>query len=486
LRARLFVLWVLSLAASAAVGALLVQFYRQSTAAQVQRAEAVVARACDMIRDRYAVDVRNGTEAGSPETDARFRTNLATLVSAALLHQSGIEGGIWRTGVGSIAYTFPTYQGTGPKTDVPAAELDRIRALNLEADRTEQPVLSRSVARTQTSLVFACPLRGPVPGLTGWTMTRVEAAPGYDRLRLGLGVLLALMLGMTVWLTQLVIFWSRRVRQIETTLLQHAAETLPRIELTGERELDRIVDALNDAGNRLLEARRRSDELAARVAAAERLAALGQVSAGIAHEIRNPIAAIRLKVENALAGNDERRRTALPAILGQVARLDRLVSELLTMTQRREAKPGDVDVSAFLQSVADDHRDAAAARAITLAIETDVERARFDADLVRRAVGNLVQNAIQHTPEGGAVTLSVLRLEQALRFRVADTGPGIAPEVAEHLFEPFVTGRANGTGLGLAIVRELAEAHGGRAALLCAGGGGRGAIFALDLPWPRC
>jgi signal transduction histidine kinase len=80
----------------------------------------------------------------------------------------------------------------------------------------------------------------------------------------------------------------------------------------------------------------------------------------------------------------------------------------------------------------------------------------------------------------------VLRLEQALRFRVADTGPGIAPEVAEHLFEPFVTGRANGTGLGLAIVRELAEAHGGRAALLCAGGGGRGAIFALDLPWPRC
>jgi signal transduction histidine kinase len=479
LRARLFVLWVLSLAASAAVGVLLVQLYRQSTAAQVQRAEAMVARACDTIRDRYTVYVQNSTGADAAETNPRFRANLATLVSAALAHQSGIEGGIWRAGYGPLAYAFPTYAGSGPKTDVPAAELDRIRALNLEAQRGDQPVLSRSSTRAQTLLVFACPLGGPVPDLTGWTMTRVEATPGYDRLRLGLGVLLALMLGMTAWLTVLAVSWSRRVGRIETTLLQNTAETLPWIQPTGERELDRIVGALNDAGRRLKEARRRSDELTARVAATERLAALGRVTAGVAHEIRNPIAAIRLKVENALVGNDERRRTALPAILGH-----RLASELLTMTERREVRPGDVDVRGFLRSCLDDFRDAAAARGITLAVETDVENARFDVDLIRRALDNLVLNAIQHTPDAGRVTLSVLRLDAALRFRVTDTGPGIASDIAEHLFEPFVTGRADGTGLGLAIVRELAEAHGGRAVLL--GASGTGAVFAVDLPWPRC
>jgi hypothetical protein len=97
-------------------------------------------------------------------------------VSVALAHQPGIEGGIWQRD-SSLAYACPTYAGTGLKTDLPAAELDRIRSVNQEAIRTEQPVLSRTVSRTQTLLLFACPLDGPLQGLTGWTMTRVEAAP---------------------------------------------------------------------------------------------------------------------------------------------------------------------------------------------------------------------------------------------------------------------------------------------------------------------
>ena len=120
---------------------------------------------------------------------------------------------------------------------------------------------------------------------------------------------------------------------------------LPRLAPTGERELDRIVAALNTAGARLAEARQRSEALAARVALSERLAALGRVAAGVAHEIRNPIAAMRLRAENALAGDDARRRAALEAILAQIARLDRLIGELLAMTQRRAPAPETVDLA---------------------------------------------------------------------------------------------------------------------------------------------
>jgi signal transduction histidine kinase len=254
---------------------------------------------------------------------------------------------------------------------------------------------------------------------------------------------------------------------------------------TGDRELDRIVGALNDAGTRLREARDASDALAARVAAAERLAALGRVAAGVAHEIRNPIAAMRLKAENALAGDDTRRRMALDAILGQIARLERLVAEMLAMTQAKQPAAADTDVATFLASCVDTLRDTAAARDVVLAVEARIGRAVFDPELIRRALENLVLNAIQHGPPGSTVTLSAVSQEAGLRFTVVDTGPGVAPEIAQTLFEPFVTGRADGTGLGLAIARELAEAHRGHLLLLDPGGNGRGATFALDLPWPR-
>ncbi|MEO8715768.1 MAG: HAMP domain-containing sensor histidine kinase, partial [Acetobacteraceae bacterium] len=484
LRSRLFVLWALALAACVVVGLRLVQFYRQSTSAQVQRAEAVVARSCDVIGDRYRFYATGWSGPPNGEIDATVRSGLRAVVSVALARQPGIEGGLWQKGTGSLAYAYPTYEGTGPKTDLPTAEFDRIQATNVQAAREDQPVLSRSEARTQTRLLYACPIGGPIAGLTGWTMTRVEATPGYDRLRAGLGVLLALMFGMAGWLTWLVAAWSRHVARLEIALAAQADGQLPPLRPTGERELDRIIGALNEAGVRLAEARRRSDELTLRMAAAERLAALGRVAAGIAHEIRNPIAAMRLKAESALAGDPSRMRSALDVVLTQIARLDALVSQLLAMTQRREAVARLVETAGFLREAADEFRDLAAARDVRLAVDAAELTGRFDRELARRALGNLVLNAIQHTPEGGVVTLSCTLTDAWLRFAVADTGAGVAPSVRDTLFEPFVTGRPDGTGLGLALAREFAEAQGGRVRLLSPGGDGdAGAVFALELPW---
>jgi hypothetical protein len=328
-----------------------------------------------------------------------------------------------------------------------------------------------------TTLVMqACALRGPVRGLSAWAMARLPATPGADKARLGLGVLLALALGMTGLLTWTVLAWRHRIAAIEAALSAHAAGTL-RLAATGEHELDRIVAALNLAGERLAQAQARSDALAARVAVSERLAALGRVAAGMAHEIRNPIAAMRLRAENALAGDDARRRTALAAILAQIARLDHLIAELLAMTQRSEPKTAPVDVRALLEACAAEHRDGRVA--VVVVVEAAAMVAELDAAVMRRVLDNLVQNAMRHSPDGGVVTLRAEHDGAVLRIRVTDTGDGVPAELRSSLFEPFVTGRPDGTGLGLAIARELVQSHCGQLELTDPG---PGAVFTIAIP----
>jgi signal transduction histidine kinase len=491
LKIRLLSLWGLSLAASIAVGVLLFQLSLESNEAQVGRAEAVIAHACDLIHDRYDFYAAGWSGPAPGSAGNRLRSDLATTVEVALARQDGVEGGIWQLDEGSLAYAFPTYEGTGPKTDLPAAERPEIQAVNRQAARDEQPVDRRVTSRAQTLLLHACPLGGPIAGLTAWTMTRVQAAPGFRPLQLGLGILLGLMGLMSVWLGRTLLVWGRHVRAIEAALGGAGPSGMPAVRRTGERELDRIIDALNDAGLRLAEARRESETMAVRVARAERLAGLGRVAAGVAHEIRNPIAAARLQGENALAGDDARRRAAIGDMLGQIDRLDALVGELLAMTQRAEPRPVRVELAVLLAGQAARHKETAAAKGLTVAVRDAEGAALLDPAVVERVLDNLMTNAIRHAPQRGRVILAAERRAGLLTLTVADTGAGIPPGMADRLFEPFVTGRPDGTGLGLAIARELADAHGGRLVLRSTGGetAGSGAVFALELPqeasWPR-
>ena len=485
LRARLFVVWLLSLAAACAVAWLLLQLYRQSTSAQVARAAAAAAQACDRIADRYAFYATGWSGPAGGQPDVRLRRDLAEVARVALGPFPGMEGGVWLQGTGSLAFAYPTYAGAAPRTTPPEGERPRIAALNETAAQTERGAAAAFAAGSRTLVLHACPLPGPIAELTAWTMTRVIAAPGLDALRLGLGVLLALVLGIAAWLTWLVLAWTRHVARIEAALAGSERGELPQLVPTGETELDRIVAALNTAGQRLAEARRQADALAARVAQSERLAALGRVAAGVAHEFRNPIAAMRLKAENALAGDAQRRESALAAILTQIARLDRLIGELLAMTQRRAPQPEPVAIAELLDAAAADHRSGHA----TLTVMADPLTATLDPALLRRALDALLDNAGRHTPPGGTIRLCARRRDGYVRIAVADSGEGVPPALHDTLFEPFVTGRAEGTGLGLAIARELVEAQGGRLMLACAGGAspGHGAVFAMELPLdPPC
>jgi hypothetical protein len=470
LRGRLVVLLMLVVAAAITAGILMFGLFRQSASARAGQAEAEIGRACDAIAGAYRF-YSAGWRGPSAGSDADpLRRDLTTVVQSALRQRRGIEGGIWQAGVGSLAYAFPTYQGAGPKTDVPQAELSRIAAVNRLALADGRPAAGRYDASSQILLTSACPLPGPMPGLTAWAMARVFTFAGssYWLLMAGLGMLFAAVLAAAALLARLTMKWPRHIGRIEAALGAHDIADMPVLPVTGERELDRIVVALNEARSRLAEARRRGDQLARRIAAAERLAAIGRVTAGLAHEIRNPIAAMRLRAENAIASEPERKDQALAAILGQIERLDAVLRRLLTVAEPGQPRRETVALAPFVEACVAAHAELARAKNLRVGWKADDGSASFDPGRMRSALDNLILNALQAAPPGTEVLVRAERAAEGLVLSVRDRGPGPVPEIRDDLFEPFVTGRADGAGLGLSIVREVAEAHGGTARLVFA------------------
>lgn len=482
LRGRLVILLLLLFAAAVAAGILMIDLFRQSATARAGQAQAEIGRACDAVAAAYRFYSAGwqGSSAGLGDED--LRRGLTAVVYTALRDRPGVEGGVWQSEAGSLAYAYPTYEGGAPKTDVPQAELSRIRAVNREALAEERPVSSRYDAPSQILLITACPLPGPLPSVTAWTMSRVFAfaGRGYRQLMAGLGVLLASVLAATVMLTRLTIKWSGHVSQIESALKAHDIAELPELPMTGERELDRIVTALNEAGQRLAAARKKADRLANQLAIGERLAAIGRLAAGLAHEIRNPIATMRLRAENAIAGDAARKRQALSVILEQIERLEALLQRLLRVTERDEPRHEPVPLAAFLDQCTAAHGELAEAKGLTLECRADAASVRFDPGQMRSAVDNLILNAISAAPPDSRILVTAQHRGADLVLSVHDDGKGPPTAIRDRLFEPFVTGRADGTGLGLSIVREVAAAHGGTARLADAR---PGTTFEIVLPW---
>ena len=461
-------LFALSLVASLGIALLLARLAGLSSEAAAGRQQVELRRACELIQDAYSFYATGWSGPAPADDGAAFRRDLGDIVKVALAPLPNVSGGFWHAEDGVLAYVAPGNATlSSAAADALASAAAAVSLDGLPASRTGGDLV-----------VQACGLGGPVANLAAFAVARVEAAPAVNQLWLGLGLLLLLLVVMAAWLSRLARVWGRHVRAIETALTGHEFGAPPRLAPTGERELDRIIAALNASSARLDAARLETAALSDRVAQSERLAALGRVAAGVAHEIRNPIASMRLKAEGALVGDDVRRYRALEAVLVQVGRLERLASELLTMTQRHTPRPQTVDLHTFLIACAADH-------GAHVQVKAPAMRVALDPELIRRALDNLLRNA-------GAVATEIVveakPIGHELQVTVADNGPGVATGLRGHLFEPFVTGRADGTGLGLPIARELVESHGGQLWLSNPGGDGHGAMFAMILPleepWP--
>jgi signal transduction histidine kinase len=222
-----------------------------------------------------------------------------------------------------------------------------------------------------------------------------------------------------------------------------------------------------------------------RVAEGERLAALGQMAATVAHEIKNPLSAIK-SIAQVMREDDQlsvEYARDLSLIVGETDRLSQSVTQLLSFARRQSVETLPLRVGELIHSVADLFRANAEQQKIRLItrVESDRELPGLIVPAVRDALSNLVLNALQAIPDGGKVSISAGEESQELVIAVQDSGPGISKAVAERIWEPFFTTKQRGTGLGLAIVRKRLEEIGGSAQTLESKNGG-GAHFELRLP----
>ena len=167
-------------------------------------------------------------------------------------------------------------------------------------------------------------------------------------------------------------------------------------------------------------------------------------------------------------------------ILGQIERLDRLLKRLLSLTDRDPPHRQSTSVRSLVETCALERAEQAASKGIRIKTSIRAETARIDAEQIRRALDNLVLNAIEAAPAHSEILLGARIEGDTLHLSVHDAGAGPPAAIRDHLFEPFVTGRPDGTGLGLSLVREIANAHGGIARLASSPSG---TCFEIFIPW---
>jgi signal transduction histidine kinase len=241
---------------------------------------------------------------------------------------------------------------------------------------------------------------------------------------------------------------------------------------------------LREISNRLREFNRQYIQ---EVLQTERLAIVGRFARSIVHDLKNPLNIISITAE--LSGMDkstpEYRHVAKTRIMKQVDRISDLVNEILEFTQGSQTTfvPAPTDYSVFVQQIIDEIRPEIELKSATIEFENQPPSLKLPLNpkRFRRVFYNLIYNATDAMTGGGRIVLRFRVADSKVVTEIEDTGPGIAPEISDHLFDAFATyGKAHGTGLGLSICKKIVEDH--RGTISARNEPGRGAVFVFTLP----
>jgi two-component system sensor histidine kinase HydH len=217
----------------------------------------------------------------------------------------------------------------------------------------------------------------------------------------------------------------------------------------------------------------------------ERLAALGQLTAGLAHELRNPLGTIKASSQMLMKDSVKSRPEVMAEMAGyidtEVNRMSGLITSFLNFARPLQIHPTPANLRTVLEDVLRQQSELAKNRNVDLALHIDGDRTfEFDPDLLKVALSNLVQNAIQASTTGQRVEIRLESKDDEVMIFVSDQGSGIQPQHLESIFNPFFTTKPQGVGLGLPIVAKIIDEHGGRIQVFSETG--KGARFEVMLP----
>jgi signal transduction histidine kinase len=323
-------------------------------------------------------------------------------------------------------------------------------------------------------LIQAVPIRenGAYAG-SAWTMEELPELPGSNRFRaylmlVGLGIAAL----SCVILTMLIVRnLQRGVNKIETGLenLEHnLGSQIPTVN--DPDEIQRIAQGINRLGATLQQNLQRERLVEQQLRQSEKLAALGQLVAGVAHEVRNPLATIRLRVQMCQQhAEDNDLRESCSIALEEVDRLDRIVSRLLNLSKPINLQKEETNIGQLVQSRLANFQEKAALNGIRIEtnIADDGKLLRVDHGRIAQVFDNVIQNAIEAMAGSGGILQVGMRPMirtggsngTSVEFR--DSGEGISEVIMNRIFDPFFTTKPSGTGLGLSICHEIVQAHGG-------------------------
>lgn len=248
------------------------------------------------------------------------------------------------------------------------------------------------------------------------------------------------------------------------------------------------------AAEQLASANQHLKEAEAKARRSERLAALGQLTAGLAHELRNPMGTMKTSAEmlvRSVGRENEIAREMAAYVKEEVDRTNSLITRFLDFARPQHLKLETGDLDALLDRVIDrferEKSGQSATQVASISVyknySPDIPPVEFDAELLERVILNLIMNAAQASAPGGAVTVKTRLVEDAVEIAVIDRGSGIDPKNLESIFNPFFTTKPGGIGLGLAICSKIVDEHGGQ--ITVESTPGEGSVFHVVLPVRR-